>query len=253
MRLRLRILIVVVVCLAVLLPGLSAVAQMLETPQEHIQRLVKEAIGAQPIRQARMVSERKFDDAFRGQFRAMIQQNHDFSEASAKMDRNKIKQLMTAESFVDPAVADADLQELHKYVGLEQENGEKMDKLIAGLRHTLETVDWTAPQRKQIISSFEVLVEQPQGDRRHYLSAEKQWAEAIDDAYKYVGEHRKDIKMQDGSLKVFDDKVLDELNSRIRAVNACRDEMITAMQAYKTMQQKRLETLGINRGDVGLP
>jgi hypothetical protein len=59
--------------------------------------------------------------------------------------------------------------------------------------------------------------------------------------------------MQDGSLKVFDDKVLDDLNSRIRAVNARREEMVTAMQAYKAMQSKRLETLGVSRSDVGLP
>jgi hypothetical protein len=156
-----------------------------------------------------------------------------------------IKQLMTAESFVDPAVADADLQELHTYVALEQENGEKTDKLIADLRHTFETADWVAPQRKHMLDSFDVLLERPQDDRRRYLRAEKQWADAIDDAYKYVGEHRKDIKMQDGSLKVFDDKVLDELNSRIRAVNARREEMLTAMQTYKTMQNKRLEELGI--------
>ena len=104
-----------------------------------------------------------------------------------------------------------------------------------------------------MLDSFDVLLERPQDNRRHYLRAEKQWADAIDDAYKYVGEHRKDIKMQDGSLKVFDDKVLDELNSRIRAVNARREEMVTAMQTYKTMQNKRLEELGIHRGDVGLP
>ena len=104
-----------------------------------------------------------------------------------------------------------------------------------------------------MLDSFDVLLERHQDDRRHYLRAEKQWADAIDDAYKYVGEHRKDIKMQDGSLKVFDDKVLDELSSRIRAVNASREEMVTAMQTYKTMQNKRLEELGIHRGDVGLP
>jgi len=243
----------VAVGLAAVLLALGAVAQTAETPQEHVKRLIKEAMGAQPIRQSRVPSQRKADDTLRAQFRAMILQNRDFVQAVAKMDKNKISQLMTPESFVNSAVADADLQELHTYVALEQENGEKTDNLIAGLRHTLETADWAAAQRKQILSSFEVLLEQPQDDRRHYLMAEKQWAEAIDAVYQYVGEHRKDIKMQDGSLKVFDDKVLDDLNSRIRAVNARREEMVTAMQAYKSMQSKRLETLGVNRSDVGLP
>lgn len=253
MHLPSRVHIGLVLVLMALLPTISAVAQNTETAQEHVQRLVKEAIGAQPVRQSRIAGRRKFDDAFRGQFRAMIEQNRDFAEALAKMDKNKIKQLMSAESFADPAVADADLQELHNHVALEQENGEKTDKLIADLRHTLGTADWAAPQRKQMLASFDVLVEQPQGDRRHYLGAEKQWADAVDEAYKYVGEHRKDIKMQDGSLKVFDGKVLEELNSLIREANARREEMVAAMQAYKTMQQKRLETLGIDRRDVALP
>jgi hypothetical protein len=253
MHTRLRICLPVVIGLAAIFSAMVAVAQTAETPQEYVQRLIKEAIGAQPVRQSRLASQRKFDDAFRGEFRAMILQNRDFVQVIGKMDKSKIKQLMTAESFVDPAVADADLQELHTYVALEQENGEKTDKLIAELRHTFETADWATPQRKHILDSFDVLLDRPQDDRRHYLRAEKQWADAIDDAYKYVGEHRKDIKMQDGSLKVFDDQVLDELNSHIRAVNARCEEMLTAMQTYKTMQNKRLEELGIHRGDVGLP
>ena len=253
MDLRLRLSSTLIIGLAALLPVWIAVAQTAETAQEHMQRLVKEAIGAQPVRQSRVPSQRKADDTLRAQFRAMILQNRDFAEASAKMDKTKIRQLMTAESFADPAVAEVDLQELHSYVALEQENGAKTDKLIADLRNTLETADWAAPRRKEILSSFEVLVERPQDDRRHYLTAEKQWADGVDGIYKYIGEHRKDIRMQDGSLKVFDHKVMDELNGRIRAVNARREEMVAAMQAYKAMQKKRLETLGIERSDVGLP
>lgn len=253
MRVQSRVFVPLIAAFAAVLLGLSAVAQSAETPTQYVQRLIKEAIGAQPIRQSRVPSQRKFDDVFRSQLRAMIDQNRDFTQAVSKMDTSKIKQLMTPESFADPAIADADLKELHTYVALEQENGEKMDNLIAGLRHTLETADWAAPQRKQILTSFETLLEQPQSDRRRYLQGEKQWAEAVDGVYQYIGEHRNEIKMQDGSLKVFDGKVLDELNSRIRATNARREEMVTAMQAYKAMQNKRLATLGINRSDVGLP
>lgn len=253
MGIRLRVPNTVVVALLALLVPLAAAAQTAETPQEYVQRLIKEAIGAQPIRQSRIASQRKFDNGLRAQFRALIERNRDFAQAVAKMDRDKIKQLVTPESLADAKVGDADLQEMHTYVALEQENGEKTDKLIAGLRRALETADWAAPQRKHMLASFEVLMEQPQADRRNYLKAEKQWAEAIDAVYQYVGEHRKEIRMQDGSLKVFDETVLKELNSRIRTVNARREEMAAALETYKAMQKRRLETLGINRSDVGLP
>lgn len=62
--------------------------------------MIKEATGAQPVRQSRVASQRKLDDAFRGEFPAIILQNRDFAQELGKMDKSKIKQLMTAESFV---------------------------------------------------------------------------------------------------------------------------------------------------------
>jgi hypothetical protein len=90
---------------------------------------------------------------------------------------------------------------------MEQENGDKTGNLIACFRHHWKLQIWLRGSGSKSSHRFEALVEQPQSDRQSYLRGR----EATRTCH-YVGEHRKDIKMRDGRLKVFQDKVLDKLN-----------------------------------------
>ena len=48
-----------------------------EAPDAHIARLVREATGQQPIKKAFWSKNQKFDDAFRDEFRKLMQLNRD--------------------------------------------------------------------------------------------------------------------------------------------------------------------------------
>lgn len=152
------------------------------------------------------------DKAFRDQFRALIEQNRAFVAAVSKLDHEKIKKVMTPESFADPLLGADVLKELDGYVLLEQEHGVKADQSLASLRHTFETADWTAANRQNALNSFDLILAAPMALRHTYLQ---------------------------------------ELNKRIRLSNSLREEMLKAQQAYKDEQNKRLKTVGIDPGSVG--
>ena len=135
-------------------------AQQAETEEQYINRLIKEATGAQPVQESRFPKQRTIDNAFRTQFRNLIQQNREFFIAINKVDKEKLKKLMTPESFANPQVGGDAVKE--------------------------------------------------------------------------------------------DDETLTGLNQRIKAANSQREDMLKAMQDYKTMQDQHMKASGIDPKTVGL-
>jgi hypothetical protein len=226
-------------------------AQQSETAEHYLNRLIKEATGAQPVRESRFLSQRTVDNAFRNQFRTLIDQNRAFSGAVSKLDHEKIKKVMTPESLADPALGADVLKELDAYALLEQEHGIKADESIANLRHTFETADWREPQRQNALKSFDLIMAASQASRHTYLQAEKAWVDSVDDLYHCAAEHKSSLKVENGTLQVFDDNALQELNKRIKLANSRREEMLKAQQTYKDLQNQRLKAVGIDPGTVG--
>lgn len=227
-------------------------AQQAETEEQYINRLIKEATGAQPVQESRFPKQRTIDNAFRTQFRNLIQQNREFFTAINKVDKEKLKKLMTPESFADPQVGGDAVKELDAYATLEQEHGNQAEQTFASMRHTFEVADLPAAERDHILKSFDTTLAEPQTSRRRYLVAAKAWVSAVDDLYHYAAEHKAAFKIEDGTLRVSDDETLTGLNQRIKAANSQREDMLKAMQDYKTMQDQHMKASGIDPKTVGL-
>jgi hypothetical protein len=232
--------------------ALTLFAQRSETSEQYINRLTKEAAGSQPVQESRFPRQRAMDNTFRSLLRTLIQQNRAFFAAASKVDREKIKKVMTPESFADPALGADVVKELDAYADLEQKHGAEADQSFADLRHTFETADWSAPQRERMLKSFDSILAEPQGLRHNYLQAEKAYVESVDDLYHVAAEHKAVLKIENGDLKVFDDDVLEELNKRIKLANSRREEMLKARQTYKDSQNQRLQSIGIDLMEVGI-
>ena len=233
--------------------ALALRAQTAEPTDQYFNRLAREAAGAQPVRASRTPHQRAIDEALRSHLRVLIQINREFATASTKMDKEKLKQLMTPESIADPnRVADA-LKELQTDVQVEQEMGTRVKQTLADLRHAIETADLATAERQHMLKIFDLSMAGPDAERRQYYESEKVWAESVNDLYQFAAEHNAAIKISDGKLAVMDNAVLDQLNQKITQVNTHRQEMQTALQVYKTTQNKRLQDLGVDRKSVGLP
>ena len=178
-------------------PQLSA--QQAETADQYVNRLIKEATGAQPVKESSSPSQRSVDKAFRDQFRALIEQNRAFTAAVGKLHHEKIKEVMTPESFADPVLGADVLKELDAYVLLEQEHGVKADQSLANLRHTLETANWTGVNRQNALKSFDLILAAPMALRHTYLQAEKAWAASVDDLYHVAADHKDSLKVENGT------------------------------------------------------
>jgi len=233
--------------------AVSLFAQQSETAEQYINRLIREATGAQPIQEARSPKQRAMDNSFRTQFRSLIQLNRDFVAAINKVDKEKLKKLMTAESLADPAVGADTVKELDAYAALEQENGAKSDQIIAGVRHTLETADWLGAERARMLKSFDIFMTESQDGRHRYLEAQKAWVEVVDDLYRYAAQHKDAFKIENGKVTVSDESVLAEVNQRLSTANAKREDMLKAQQAYQVLQAQRLKTFGVDPKSVGMP
>ncbi|HEX7285849.1 MAG TPA: hypothetical protein VF532_06675 [Candidatus Angelobacter sp.] len=231
---------------------LASFGQHAETPEQYVNRLIREASGSQPVRQSTYPRQRAFENAIRTQYRNMVQQNRDFMAAISKIDMEKIKKLLTAESLADPAAGGDQLKELDAYSALEKEHGAKADQSVANLRHTFETADWAAPQRERLLKSFDIILTEPQTLRHRYLDASQAWVLSVHHVYNYAAEYKTSLKVVDGNLQIFDDKVLEELNRRIRLVNSSHQEVVNAEQAYNAMQDERLKKAGVDHKAVGL-
>ncbi len=232
--------------------SLDSEAQQNETPQQYVNRLVREATGAQPVRESRFPRQRALENALRTQFRERIEGNRAFMAAANKVDQNKIKKLMTQESLADPVTAADAVRELEAYSALEQEHSAQADQSMIKLRHTFETGDWPPAQRAGLLKSFDAIMAEPEEGRHGYIQAAKSWVDAVDDLYRYTTAHQSVLKIEGGELRVYDDKVMDELNEKIRLANSRGEEMVNAQQAYTALQNKRLKSVGVDPKAVGL-
>lgn len=239
--------------LALLILAVPLQAQSTETADQYFNRLAREASGAQPVHTSKLTRQRAIDDALRSHLKTLIQINRDFAAASAKMDKEKLRQLMTPESIAEPdSVADA-LKELRTDVQVEQDMGSRSQQVLADFRHVIETADLAAPERRHLLKIFDLSMAEPDAERGQYYDTEKVWARSVEDLYQFAAEHKAALKVSDGKLSVQDNTVLEQLNQKITQVNTRRQEMQSALQVYKATQNKRLQEVGVDRKSVGLP
>ena len=222
-----------------------------ETSEARFSRLMREAAGIQPVAHKGFRRRQRFDNEIREQYRILLQQNRDYTEAMSKLDTSKMKLLGKAESFVVPETLQEALDQLHAAYNLDMGEAQKLSDVMAGLRHILETDASSPADREEVLKGFDSTYTVQIATRQQTLAAEKSWVDAVDDSHSYAKAHSASIKMRDGRLVVLNPVVLSELNIKIRTQNAQREAFLKLNHELEQSQAEALKKMGMSRKDVG--
>ena len=243
---------VIVIAVVVVIGGLLVSRIDHETPQARIGRLIREASGAQPIRNASSSSDRKFDDTFRDQFRNVIRVNREFTDKIHQLKRAEIAKVGSPQSFADPSYAAEGLKELHASHDLDQQMEQKALEISGNLRRAIEDTDWSASTKQAALDGFEHGFAQALEKREHLLKVEQTYVDATDDLYAYAGAHQADMQLNNGHLRIKNNQVLQEFNSKMRQYNSRRNDLLQAKREFDQFRSGWMKGAGITKTDIGL-
>ena len=222
-----------------------------ETSEARFSRLMREAAGVQPVAHKGFPRQQRFDNEVREQYRILLQQNRDYTEAVRTLDVSKMKLLGQAESFVVPETSREGLDQLHAAYNLDMSEAQKLSDVMASIRHILE-IDASSPaEREEVLKSFDSTYSVQISTRQHTLAAEKAWVDAVDDSHAYAKANSASITMRDERLHVSNPVVLSELNIKIRTQNAQREAFLKLEHEVEQSRAAGLEKMGLSTKDVG--
>jgi len=223
-----------------------------ESAEQHIGRLMREASGLQPVKQAFFASDRQVDDAFREQFRNMIRLNREFLALENKVNANEIGKIGSSESFTDPAFAAEGIRQLHASYIFEKELEEKVLDIAGNLRHTIDGANWSASHKAEAREGFERGLAASLQERERLLSAEQRYIEAVDNLYEYCNGYYAELQLENGEIKSTDESVLRDFNSKMKEYNARRKDLLQAKEEFTSFQRDMLNKMGMSSKDAGL-
>jgi hypothetical protein len=222
-----------------------------ESPDQHVGRLMREAAGLQPVRESLLPSRRRVDDALRDQFRALVRQNHDYTETVSKMDISEVKYLNTPGSFANPESAAGALRQLHDLYAADAAQEAKVKQILENLRHALETSASSPSERDTLLRGFDTGLDPQMAKRQAVVSAEKDWMEAVDDEYAYAAENVGKLGLIQGHLAINDPEVRERFNTKLRFQESQRKAFLVAQKEFNDFQAQSLKKMGVNPQDIG--
>ena len=220
----------------------------LETTDQKITRLMREAAGLQPERKS-FLGEDSVDTKVRELFRSMIRLNKEYQAAMDKLDIGETHKLTNPESFADPASAAEGIRQLHAAYDLDSQQEQKLRQMMQNFRNEFED---SSPFEGQILKGLDESMIKTQSMRQPLASTEKAWIDAMDDVHNYAELHHSDFKLRQGHLQIADDSERQEFNSKIDALNARRREFLQARDEFQRTQTQTWQKMGISRQDAGL-
>ncbi|HEY6970003.1 MAG TPA: hypothetical protein VJA94_12425 [Candidatus Angelobacter sp.] len=245
-----------IIILVIVLAGAAGAVAFLtvnrESAEQRMTRLMREAAGLQPVKQALFASDRQFDDAFREQFRGIFRVNREFIVLESKVNTSEIEKLGSPESFTDPDYAAEGLRQLHASVIFHREFEQKLQDIADNLRHTIASTNWFASHKAEALAGFEHGFAGSLQKRQHVLNAEQAYVEAADDIYDYSYAHYTAFQLENGELTIADESVLNDFNSKIKQYNARHDDLLQAQEEFTRFQSDMLNKMGMSSKDVGL-
>jgi len=222
-----------------------------ETTEARFSRLMREAAGVQPVAYKGFPRQQRFDNEVREQYRILLQQNRDYTEAERKLDISKVKLLAHPESFVVPKIAQEGLDQLHAFYTLDAGEAQKLSDVMASIRHILET-DASSPREKaEVLKDFDSTSSVQLSTRQQALVAEKAWVDALDDSHAYAKANGASITMRDGHLVVLNPAVRNELNIKIRTQNEQAAAFTKLEHEVEQSRTAALKKAGLSSKDVG--
>jgi hypothetical protein len=222
-----------------------------EQPEARFARLLREAAGVQPVSHHGFGRQRRFDDQVRDQYRKLLQQNRDYTEAVRQMDNSRVKDLNSAASFVTPEAAQEGLAQLHALYDVDAAQEQKVRAIMADLRQVLETYASSPAERDEILKGFDSGLSAQLGERQKALDAEKGWVEAEDDVHAYASAHHGAFALLNGHLVISDGTVRSEFNTKIDTQEEKRKAFLKAQRQFSQSQADSLKKMGLSGKDLG--
>ena len=223
-----------------------------EAADAHISRLVREATGQQPIKKAFWSKNQKFDDAFRDEFRKLMQLNQDYMTQEKNADMSAVPKLGTPESFADPTLAADGLRQLHTIYDIDMAQEQKVQQIVSELRNFFQTADISESERQEAVRNFDAGIAGPLSKRQVVVSAEQAWIQSVDDAYDYATTNHAVFMMNNGQLLITDNDVLQNFNAKARNMDARRTEFVQKQEAFSKDQVQSIQKLGVSPKDMGM-
>jgi zinc ribbon protein len=220
-----------------------------ETTEQKLSRLVREAAGLQPVRTP-LFGEAKADTKLRNFFKEIFGINKEYQQAVDKIDMRSTDKLVSPESFADPGSVADGLRQLHAAYALDEIQEQRMQQVLESLRHSFD--DLSPSDREDMLKGFNEALAKGMPTRKRAITTEKAWIDAMDDVYDYAQAHHADFHMSNGRLTVAHDDVMEQFNTRIRTLNARREEFIQAKNDFEKMQAQNMQKMGLTREQTGL-
>jgi hypothetical protein len=221
-----------------------------ESGEQRIGRLMREAAGLQPVRQSLLPRSRRWDDGVREIFRDLLRQNKTYADAFSKIDQSQIGKINTPQSFADPSMAAAALQQLHASYDLDSENEVRVKEALEKLRVAMES-GVPSFEREDVEKGFQQGLAAQMPKRRRLVEAEKQWIDAIDSEYAYAHQHEHDLQLVQNHLVISNPAVREEFNMLVREQEARRKELLESKKEFDQFQSRNLQKFGMTAKDVG--
>lgn len=222
-----------------------------ETPEQHIGRLMREAAGTQPIRNTGFGQQRDFDVAVREQFRSLMQANREYTAAAEQLDAGETAKLNTPETLADPDSGGQALKHLHAAYNLDARQEQKINEILQKLREAMQSSSSSPSVQKSLSKGFDNGIATQGLKRQKLISAEKAWVEAEDDLYGFTSQHRNEIKLAGRRIAIANKDVREQFNQKIDSEEALRKDFLEKKQQFSNDQAKLLGSYGLDRKSVG--
>jgi hypothetical protein len=220
-----------------------------ETAEQKAGRIMREAAGLQPVRKP-LFGEDKTDTKLRNFFKDLIAINKEYQQAVDKLDMSATDKLNSPESFADPDSAAEGLRQLHAAYAVDELQEQRMQQVLEKFKHGFDDLSPTV--REDMLKGFNEGLARAMPARQRATSTEKIWIEALDEVYAYAAAHHADFRMSNGHLGIVHDDVREEFNTRVRTLNARRQEFMQAKNDFEKMQGQNLQRMGVSRDQTGL-
>lgn len=84
------------------------------------------------------------------------------------------------------------------------------------------------------------------------VSCEQAWIQSIDDVYDYAISNHSVFVLNNGQVAITDDQVLNEFNSKVRAMNARGNQFMQAKRDFDQWQAQLFQKMGVSSKDIGM-
>jgi hypothetical protein len=222
-----------------------------ETPEQMAGRLMREAAGRQPVRNALFPQQRRMDDALRSAFKKVVQANKDYTQRLAALDLSAVKELNSAHSFVDLETGELALSQIHAAYELDIQQEQTIEKVLAELHDLMPSLASSKSDLQKLEQGFSNAMSQIQKERSGAVNAEKAWIDSLDEEYSYVREHRSSLREENGRLIIAGHELLLEFNRRMDHQEEMRKQFVQKQDALQNSQKQRMQKMGISPQDVG--